>query len=116
MGLGTPLSLPTSEAAMHIGQVSHAGMSSFHHHAMAPHHFQNPNPFAAMHPQQSFAPHQFQHQSPAFDSMGHSHDGSPMNPLPMEVDSHEQSPLMTFNTQPLDPSHMAPLPQQSLEK
>jgi hypothetical protein len=56
-GLGTPLSLPTSEGALHAGQVAPANhLHGFNPHALGSHHFQNVNPFG-MQPQhsQSFA-------------------------------------------------------------
>jgi hypothetical protein len=72
-GLGTPLSLPTSEGGVHAGQIAPtAHLHGFNHHALNSHHFQNVNPFA-MQPQhsQSFAPHQFTHQPSAFDINHH---------------------------------------------
>jgi len=78
MGVGTPLSMPTSEGALHGGlHAGHQGISfnpfqpQMHHHFQPQQHFQNMNPFQIhqMHvqpQQQTFAPHQLTHQ-PSFD-------------------------------------------------
>ncbi|KAH8643234.1 hypothetical protein IG631_00697 [Alternaria alternata] len=99
-GLGTPLSLPTSEGALHAGQVAPANhLHGFNPHALGSHHFQNVNPFG-MQPQhsQSFAPHQFTHQPAAFDqgNMTQNHDDSPMDNMVPEVEMQEQSPLIGY--------------------
>ncbi|KAI2483232.1 hypothetical protein Ptr902_05549 [Pyrenophora tritici-repentis] len=110
-GLGTPLSLPTSEGGVHAGQLAPSThLHGFNHHALGTHHFQNVNPFG-MQPQhsQSFAPHQFTHQPSAFDQgpMAQPHDDSPMDNLVPEVEMQEQSPLMTFASHSYD-DNMAP--------
>ncbi|EUC49729.1 hypothetical protein COCMIDRAFT_22708 [Bipolaris oryzae ATCC 44560] len=99
-GLGTPLSLPTSEGGLHAGQIAPtAHLHGFNHHALGSHHFQNANPFG-MQPQhsQSFAPHQFTHQPSAFDQrpLAQTHENSPMDNMVPEVEMQEQSPLIGF--------------------
>lgn len=82
MGLGTPLSLPTSADGMHSSTM--LDMSAFGHHI--PPHFQNFNPFGNpqhhvqphLHQQhqQSYAPSSFVHQDTGYETMDH--DGSPL--------------------------------------
>ncbi|CAJ2509262.1 Uu.00g142880.m01.CDS01 [Anthostomella pinea] len=76
MGLGTPLSLPTSEGAIHAGPAM-MDLSQFQH-GLAPQHFQQQyNPFIEPSPvQQSFAPSSFVHQDTGYETMDH--DGSPL--------------------------------------
>ncbi|KAF6828927.1 CP2 transcription factor [Colletotrichum plurivorum] len=99
MGLGTPLSMPTSEGAMHSGP---AMMDLAGYQGMHPQQFQQHfNPFiqpAA--PQQSFAPSTFVHQDTGYETM--EQDGSPMNSDPSEermtsIDSaFHNSPMVGF--------------------
>ena len=105
-GLGTPLSLPTSEGTLHAGQAApnNSQFQGFNPHALANHHhFQNTNPFAIQ-PQhsQSFAPHQFTHQPSAFDHapLNQAHEDSPMENVVPEVEM--QSPLIGFAPQPYE--------------
>ncbi|KAF2086277.1 hypothetical protein K490DRAFT_66825 [Saccharata proteae CBS 121410] len=101
IGLGTPLSMPTSEGALHAPQTS-GTMHGFHPQAVAPIQFQNPNPFALppqLTHQHSFAPHHFTHQAGAFDSMGESHEDSPMDGMPVDIDMHGNSPVLTYSQQ-----------------
>ncbi|KAL8376728.1 hypothetical protein RB595_007717 [Gaeumannomyces hyphopodioides] len=88
MGLGTPLSIPTSEAQMHPAAAMmdmsggfHPGMHPHHsqqqsyHHPPAPHfqhHFIQPPPT-----QPAFAPSSFVHQDTGYETMDQ--DGSPMD-------------------------------------
>jgi hypothetical protein len=103
-GLGTPLSLPTSEGGVHAGQnAPTAHLHGFNPHALGTHHhFQNVNPFG-MPPQhaQSFAPHQFTHQPSAFEhaALAQPHGDSPMDNMVPEVEMAEQSPLIGFAPQ-----------------
>jgi hypothetical protein len=98
-GLGTPLSLPTSEGGIHAGQpASAAHLHGFNPQALGGHaHFQNVNPFG-LQPQhsQAFAPHQFTHAPSAFDhpSLAHTHEESSMDSIDIEM--QEQSPLIGF--------------------
>ncbi|KAK9788024.1 putative Grh/CP2 DB domain-containing protein [Seiridium cardinale] len=100
MGLGTPLSMPTSEAAMHAGAPM---MDLSHFQGMPPHHFQQFNPFIQPAPQQaSFAPSSFVHQDTGYETMDQ--DGSPLDSDPHEgrmgsLDATFQSqspPMMGF--------------------
>ncbi|KAH6653081.1 CP2 transcription factor [Truncatella angustata] len=98
MGLGTPLSMPTSEGAMHSG----APMMDLGHfqHGMPPHHFQHQfNPFIQPAPAQaSFAPSSFVHQDTGYETMDQ--DGSPLDSEghkrmgSLDAAFHSQSPPM----------------------
>ncbi|KAI0154702.1 CP2 transcription factor-domain-containing protein [Xylariaceae sp. FL1272] len=99
MGLGTPLSLPTSEGPSHIGPTM-MDLSQFQH-TMAPHQFHpHYNPFLQPAPQQpSFAPSSFVHQDTGYETMDH--DGSPISSDgpgdrigSMDAAFHSQSPPM----------------------
>ncbi|KAF2144709.1 uncharacterized protein K452DRAFT_145703 [Aplosporella prunicola CBS 121167] len=96
MGLGTPLSMPTSEGLS--GQTSGA-MHGFQPHAIASVQFQNPNPFAlppqlAQH--QSFAPHHFTHQPSTFEPMAQPQEEPALDSMPVDIEMQEQSPVMGF--------------------
>ncbi|EOD48106.1 putative cp2 transcription factor protein [Neofusicoccum parvum UCRNP2] len=99
MGLGTPLSMPTSESALQAAQSTGPGMHGFQPHPIAPLPFQNPNPFAMPHHQmsqaQSFAPHQFTHQPAAFDPMGQAEEQA-MDGMPVDIEMQEHSPMLNF--------------------
>lgn len=85
LGLGTPLSMPTSADGLHI--TSLLDMSAFTH--QMPHSFANYDPFAqnlaqapnvrpALHAQPTgFAPSSFLHQDTGYETM--EHDGSPIS-------------------------------------
>ncbi|KAI0458240.1 CP2 transcription factor-domain-containing protein [Xylaria acuta] len=97
MGLGTPLSLPTSDGAIHAGP-GLIDMSHFQP-AMAPQQFHQPfNPFIQPAPQQSsFAPSSLVHLDTGYETMDH--DGSPLGsegPVErmgsMDATFHSQSP------------------------
>ncbi|KAH7095223.1 CP2 transcription factor-domain-containing protein [Paraphoma chrysanthemicola] len=100
-GLGTPLSLPTSEGGVHAGQIAPtAHLHGFNPHALGTHHhFQNANPFGVQ-PQhsQAFAPHQFTHAPSAFDHgpLAQPHEESPMDNIVPDVEMQEHSPLIGF--------------------
>lgn len=105
-GMGTPLSMPTSDGTLHAGHQA-AAFHGYHPQLQPPmmqHPFQNLNPFH-MHPhappphQQTFAPHQFTHQ-PNFDqSLG----DSPVGDMSMELDhslhSQQHSPELLMHSQ-----------------
>lgn len=109
MGLGTPLSLPSSAEGIHTHTMM--DMSAYGHHM--PPHFQNYNPFSnqqqhsqldhqQQHQQQtSFAPSSFVHQDTGYETM--EQDGSPMDddrhmgPLDSNIQHH--SPMMSFQPQ-----------------
>ncbi|OTB00603.1 hypothetical protein M426DRAFT_75682 [Hypoxylon sp. CI-4A] len=84
MGLGTPLSLPTSEGAIQAGPAM-MDLTQFHH-GLPPHQFPQPfNPFIQpTPPQPAFAPSSFVHQDTGYETMDH--DGSPL-----DSDSHEDN-------------------------
>lgn len=114
-GLGTPLSLPTSEGGVHIGQTSTGQLQGFHPHALGAHHFQNPNPFA-LQPHPTFAPHHFSHQPSAFEPLAPTHDESPMdNVVATDVEMQGQSPVLTFPSQTYDENIRPTLTQQPHE-
>lgn len=75
MGLGTPLSLPTTEGGLHAGAPL-VDMPNFQH-TMNQHHFHPFNPFIQPPPPQAaFAPSTFVHQDTGYETMDQ--DGSPM--------------------------------------
>ncbi|KAH7138235.1 CP2 transcription factor family protein-like protein [Dendryphion nanum] len=105
-GLGTPLSLPTSEGGIHAaGQPTQPPhLHGFNPHALGTHHhFQTQNPFAiqAAHAP-SFAPHQFSHQPSAFDhaALPTTQENSPMDNVMPDVEMQEQSPITGFAPAP----------------
>jgi hypothetical protein len=103
MGLGTPLSLPTSEGSLHAGHQA-AAFHGFHPHIpqhMQPQPFTNLNPFH-MHHQPGFPPQQFTHQ-PAFDHVDGHIDESPVEDMAMDLHMHHahHSPEMLFHSQSL---------------
>jgi hypothetical protein len=122
MGLGTPLSMPTSADALHASTMM--DMSAFSHHIPQ---FQNYNPFG--HPQQqqhahhqhqqqqpqqqSYAPSSFVHQDTGYETMDH--DGSPMDDDGVRIGSMDStlqhhSPVMSFQPAQYDMSMAAPMP------
>ncbi|KAF2278487.1 uncharacterized protein EI97DRAFT_456875 [Westerdykella ornata] len=117
-GLGTPLSLPTSEGGVHAGQPAPSGhLHGFNPHALSTQHFQNQNPFSL--PSQhgpAFAPHEFSHQPSVFEhaQLGQVHEQSPLDNVMPDVEMQEQSPVVGYATQPQPfQQNMAPtLPQQ----
>lgn len=116
MGISTPLSMPTSEAAIHPGQ------QTFHNFPgpMGPHmqqsHFSNLNPFQM--PPQSFPPHHFSHQ-PAhshFDMEAGPIGESPIDDIGIDLGASQSdhSPQMLFRSQHMSAGHaQAPLPHSS---
>lgn len=120
MGLGTPLSMPTSEGPFPAGHPTNAPLHGFAAQAVAPHLFQNPNPFAFQQPPpqhpQAFAPHHFSHQ-PSFDAFDQHHDAQhKAEEMRLDVDMGEQSAVMPFQGPSLDTVLRNPLPPPSLEK
>ncbi|KAB2576213.1 CP2 transcription factor [Lasiodiplodia theobromae] len=98
MGLGTPLSMPTSEGALQASQSTGPAMHGFQPHPIAPLPFQNPNPFAMpqqMSQAQSFAPHQFTHQPAPFDPMSQAEEPQ-MDGIPVDIEMQERSPMLSF--------------------
>ncbi|KAK3385084.1 CP2 transcription factor-domain-containing protein [Podospora didyma] len=119
MGLGTPLSMPTSEGAMHSGTAA-MDVSGLHH-GFHPHHFHHYNPFIQPpQPQQSFAPSSFVHQDTGYETMDQ--EGSPMDSDAPDdrigsIDGsfHGQSPMMAYQARQFGMSMSGPLP-SSAEK
>lgn len=116
MGLGTPLSMPTTEGGVHSGPPHldiPAFNSSFHPH----HHFQHFNPFIQPpQPQPSFAPSSFVHQDTGYETMDQ--DGSPMDSDNADdrmgsIDGNFQghhSPIMAFQARQFGMAMTVPLP------
>jgi hypothetical protein len=116
MGLGTPLSMPTSADGLHVSTMM--DMSGFGHHM--PPQFHNYNPFGhAQHhhhqqqPQQaSFAPSSFVHQDTGYETM--EHDGSPIDDEgrigSLDSTLQHHSPVMAFQPAQYDAAMSAPMP------
>ncbi|KAK4445031.1 Grainyhead-like protein 2 [Podospora aff. communis PSN243] len=116
MGLGTPLSMPTTEGGIHSGPGA-MDIAGFHHGFHPHHHFQPFNPFIQPQPPQpSFAPSSFVHQDTGYETMDQ--DGSPMDSDPAEdrigsIDSNFQghhSPMMNFQARQFGIPVSVPLP------
>ncbi|KAF2399897.1 hypothetical protein EJ06DRAFT_538154 [Trichodelitschia bisporula] len=114
MGLGTPLSLPTSEGSMHAGHAHSGNLHAFQAQvsAIAPNAFHNANPFAfhqqQHHPQQqqqheSFAPHEFSHRPPTFETFNSSHEDAKLDAMHLDTDMQEHSPAGPFVRTDLKP-------------
>jgi len=122
--LDTPLSLPTSEGALHAAhqvtafQGYHNQLSQQQH--FHPHAFQHIDPYQQHHVT-SYAPHHFTHQS-SFDQLdGHLGD-SPGDDLGMDMHLQQQqhSPHMPFHSQTLHnamkPMHVHPSAEKYVRK
>lgn len=113
MGLGTPLSMPTTDAALQSTGPAMVDLHQGFHHPAHPapagmhpsqfHQQQHFHPFVQPHPQQqAFAPSTFVHQDTGYETMDQ--DGSPMDSDPSEdarlgsIDSafNGHSPMMGF--------------------
>lgn len=115
MGLGTPLSMPTSEGGLHALPATTAPMHGFQP-SIAPHHFQNPNPFAIPHHSDAFAPHQFQQPHASFNPLDGQHEDPSIGEMQVDVDMHEDPQPLSF-PQTFDQTTLRPgAPVQSLEK
>ncbi|SMR60240.1 unnamed protein product [Zymoseptoria tritici ST99CH_1E4] len=117
MGLGTPLSMPTSDGALHAGQQN----TAFHFQAALPQHiqpqqFHNVNPFH-MHQQQGFPPQHFSHQ-PSFEGMEGPIGESPVDDMGMSMDMqhHHQSSDLMFHPSAMHTSMQPPPMHPSAEK
>ncbi|CAK1359142.1 unnamed protein product [Cercospora beticola] len=120
MGLGTPLSMPTSESALHAGQQGapfHGFQPGLPQHMQQPQQqqFQNMNPFH-MH-QQGFAPSQFSHQN-SFDDLQGPVGDSPVDDmgLDMGLPHPHQSPDMLFRPPNMHTTMQPPPLHPSAEK
>lgn len=119
LGLGTPLSLPSSAEAIHASSMM--DISGFGQ--QMPPQFHNYNPFGQppQHhqppPQESYAPSSFLHQDTGYETM--EHDGSPMDDEgrmnSMETSIQHQSPIMAYQPLQYNMAMSAPMP-QSAEK
>ncbi|KAK4247172.1 CP2 transcription factor-domain-containing protein [Corynascus novoguineensis] len=113
MGLGTPLSMPNSEGAVHSG-AGPMDMTAFHQ-GFHPQQFQQFNPFIqAPPPQPSFAPSSFMHHDTGYETMD---QGSPMDSDHAEerIGSIEgnlqgQSPMVAFQARQFGMPMSVPLP------
>lgn len=112
MGLGTPLSMPTTDAALQSAGPTMLEMPGFHPGpaGLHPSQFHQPppqfNPFVQPHPHQpSFAPSSFVHQDTGYETMDQ--DGSPMDSdhaddrmgsIDSAFEGHSQSPMIGFQS------------------
>jgi hypothetical protein len=114
MGLGTPLSVPTSEGPF---PAANGSMHGFAVQGIAPHLFHNPNPFAfqQQHPQ-TFAPHQFSHQPSPYDTFEPHHDEPKPDEMRLDVEMHERTPIVPIQAPSIETVLRKPLPPPSLEK
>ncbi|KAK4549078.1 hypothetical protein LTR36_007534 [Oleoguttula mirabilis] len=114
MGLGTPLSMPTSEGTLHAGQQA-ASFQGFHAHLpqhMQQSSFQNVNPFHMQHHhhQQGFPPHHFTHHS-SYEPMEGPVGESPVEDLGVDVNMlQHHSPDALFRHPQSMPTAMQPPP------
>lgn len=119
-GLGTPLSLPTSEGSIHVNQTSNVSLHGFHPQSLAPQVFHNPNPFGYQQPQhtQTFAPHQFSHHPSAFDSFAHHHEQSKLMDQSHhhDVEMQENSPTGPYVPQTFEHALQQPSSHHPNEK
>lgn len=99
-GIGTPLSMPTSEATMHAGQ-SALAVSSFSHAQQMnsglsdAHQFQSLDPYQIHH--QPFAAHSFPQQASSFQQMdSHSSESPSAGDAQMDL-GMQQSPELVFH-------------------
>ncbi|KAK4157685.1 Grainyhead-like protein 2 [Chaetomidium leptoderma] len=114
MGLGTPLSMPNSDGAVHSG-AGPMDIAGFHH-GFHPQQFQPFNAFIqAPPPQQSFAPASFMHQDTGYETMDQ--DGSPMDSDHADerigsIDGNfqGQSPMVAFQARQFGMPMSVPLP------
>lgn len=108
--LGTPLSLPNSEA--HIQPTAPSELHGFHAHMLDPHHFYTENPFAA---QPSFAPSSFLHQSSNFEALDATNNDLPAQGIKLESRLGPEAGIITYPPETFEASMPAP-PVPSQEK
>jgi hypothetical protein len=125
MGLGTPLSMPTSDTSLAVGQTSGTDLHHYHPSAIPPHIFQNPDPFAYQtshqqhhHPLQlqTFAPHQFTHHATGFDRFQSHTDDPKLHDYPIDIEMQEHSGMDAFSQPNLDVTMAQPVPPYSMEE
>lgn len=101
--LGTPLSLPNSDA--HIHPTASSEMHGFHPHMMDSFHFHTTNPFAS---QQSFTPSSFLHHDSNFEAMDMTNNDSPVQDIKLETRIRTDSNMMTYPQGTFEASMPAP--------
>lgn len=112
MGLGTPLSMPTSEAGLASGQAPipiHAfNPQQTHLHHVEPPQFHAMNPYQ-MHQQPAFPPQNFQTGPIGFHHMDSNGSGSPsMGDINMDLGFQNESPEMLFHPELFQPQTASP--------
>lgn len=105
-GLGTPLSISTSEG--HSNSASAIDMHGFHPHLLQSQPYSNPTLFAQ---QQSYAPSSFVHQDSGYETMHGRHNGLPSEDM---AESHDGSNFAAFPTTSYDNVPVPPM--QPIEK
>lgn len=116
LGLGTPLSMPTSESGLQQQATLFHGFQSHVPQHIQSQHFHNVNPFH-MHQQQGFPPQQFSHQ-PSFDAMEGPVAESPVDDMAMDLGMQHppQGIDSLFHTRPLQGPMQPPSYHPSAEK
>lgn len=119
IGLGTPLSLPTSATALHAGHHHEQALHSAHGHFSE---HQQQQPFQHMHPYQmhnqtGFPPHQFTHHS-SFEPFEGAVGESPVEDLGMDLNMHHHhhSSQMLFNSHSSHNMALAQVPHPTGDK
>ena len=116
-GLGTPLSLPTSEGGVSASQIpttatvsANTALSSFPQPAVASHHFHNPEPFAIHIPShQGFMDPTYSQQVPGIDHVDHMPQSAPaIGDMQIDMDIPEHSPLLSFQRPGFDAAGIRP--------
>ena len=104
--LGTPLSMPISEASMHAA--SSIDMNAFNPQMLHAQAFNQQMQYA---PQQSYAPSSFVHQDSGYGAMDASNDGSPENDVQMEDRMTKGAQLAAVHPGHMENTLTAPLSQ-----
>ena len=116
-GLGTPLSLPTSEGGVSASETPSTAVAStatalpsFSQPTVAPHHFQNPEPFALHIPsQQGFMNPIYSQQMPGIDPVDPvPHSASAIGDMHLDMNIPQHSPLLSFQDPGFDPTAIRP--------
>ena len=116
-GLGTPLSLPTSEGGISASQIPASGIASttttltnFPQAAVAPHHFQNPEPFAIQIPShQGFMDPSYSQQMPDVDHVDPvPHSAPAIGDIHLDMNIPEHSPILSFQNPGFDNTALRP--------
>lgn len=116
-GLSTPLSLATSEASISAGQTTISAatntttaLPSYQQPTIAPHRFQNPEPFSLHIPShQAFIEPSYGHQATDMDHIGHvPHSAPAIGDMQLDMEIPEHSPLLSFHGSGFDASSIRP--------